>query len=99
MTARAQPPRCPTCGQVVLAKGMTLTRTQSRILGIIKRRGTATSEELCDALWASTVNGANNASTLHVHVWHLNQRLKPHGVAVRASRWAGYRLVDLKDPP
>jgi hypothetical protein len=86
---------CPCCGGPIIADDrFGLTPTQRRIVAVLKRRGTATAEELRDALWGDDSGGGPDAlSTLHAHVWHLNQRLRPHGLRVRASRWSGYRIT------
>ena len=76
----------------------SLTPTQRRILDVLKRRGSASAEELRDALWSDDPDGGpDNPSTLHAHVWHLNQRLKSRGLLVRASRYSGYRVIEIKD--
>ena len=48
-------------------------------------------------LVAGRHRGPDNPSTLHAHIWHLNQRLKSRGLRVRASRWSGYRVIEIGD--
>jgi len=90
--------RCPGCGRPFVDVDESLTPTQRRILDVLKRRGSASADELRDALWSDGSNGGpDNPSTLHAHVWHLNQRLKSRGLLVRASRWSGYRVIRIED--
>ena len=88
---------CPGCGRpLVVDVDESLTPTQRRILDVLKRRGSASADELRDALWSDDPDGGpDNTSTLHAHIWHLNQRLKSRGLRVRASRWSGYRIIEI----
>jgi hypothetical protein len=77
---------------------VAVTPTQRRILDVLKRRGSASADELRDVLWSDDPDGGpDSPSTLHAHIWHLNQRLKSRGLRVRASRWAGYRVIEIGD--
>ena len=94
MTARY----CPGCGRPLVDVDESLTLTQRRILDVLKRRGSASADELRDAPRSNDPDGGpDNPSTLHAHVWHLNQRLKSRGLLVRASRWSGYRVIKIED--
>ena len=88
---------CPGCGRhLVVDVDESLTPTQRRILDVLKRRGSASADELRDALFSDDPDGGpDNTSTLHAHIWHLNQRLKSRGLRVRASRWSGYRIIEI----
>jgi hypothetical protein len=88
---------CECCGQpIVQEDDIVLTAMQRRIVKLLKRRGSATGDELRDALWGDDPNGGpDSLSNLYVHIFHLNRRLKPHGLRVRGSRWIGYHIIAL----
>ena len=90
---------CPTCGQLLIRPDLIdhLTPTQRRIIELLQRRKNMSGEDLRNAIWPQANGGPDSASLLHVHIWHLNKRLRAHGLAVRASRWSGYRIKNLKE--
>jgi hypothetical protein len=97
MTAQ-RPCICSTCRQPILPDGLRLSPIQSRIVSAVQRHREISAETLRAIVWADDPNGGpEDPKVLHVHIWHLNQRLAPYGIAVRANMGAGalYRLQPL----
>jgi hypothetical protein len=88
---------CPTCGQPVVPDGLTLPPVKARILDIVRRRPGVDAEALRAAVWPGADGGPETRSNLHVHVCQLNRALAPHGIAIRGSRFFGYRLQPLTE--
>ena len=90
-------PHCPACGQPLIEHGaLKLTPTQRRIIELLRRRKEMSGEDLRSRVWPYANGGPDSASLLHAHIWHLNKRLRAHGLAVRASRWSGYSIKTLE---
>jgi hypothetical protein len=77
-----------------------LPRTKQRIFDAVCRRPGIDAEALCDAIWADDIDGGplSGRKNVHVHVHQLNKLIAPHGIAVRATRWSGYRIAALRPP-
>jgi hypothetical protein len=88
---------CPTCGRPRIADddGVHLTPIQARILDAVRRRPGIDAESLRSLAWPSADGGPESPSNLHVQVNQLNRKLAPYGIAVRGSRFYGYREVRL----
>lgn len=74
-----------------------LSRTQRRIYDLVKLRPGILASCLAQLLWEDDPNGGPDSGIkcLHVHVYHLNKKLKPHGIVVRSPFGAGedgYRI-------
>ena len=89
----ASPNTCPTCGQALPPAGLALPKTKRRILDAVQRRPGIDAEALRAIVWGDDPNGGpESAKCLHAHVWQLNEKLAPLGLAVRGSVSGGYRL-------
>jgi hypothetical protein len=67
-----------------------LTRTQQLIFDAVRRRPRTVSE-LINLVWWIHPQDAPQRSTIKAHVWHLNRRLRPHGLAVRSARGGNHQ--------
>ena len=86
---------CPACGAPILPGGLRLPPVKQRILTAVQRHREIDAKTLRGIGWGDDPNGGpENRKTLAVHIWQLNQLLKPHGIAVHAGRGAGatYRI-------
>jgi hypothetical protein len=93
---------CFTCGSPIVPASFRsrLPKTKQRIFDAVRRRPGISAEALCDAIWADDIDGGplSGRKNIHVHVHQLNKLIAPHGIAVRASKWAGYRILALQPP-
>jgi DNA-binding response OmpR family regulator len=93
----SRPKTCPCCGQVI-PSDLALSRIQRRLYEALCR-GPRTADELRDAAWSDDSEGGPAGwKTIYVHVYLLNRKLAPHGMAAR-RRWRApyepYHLVSL----
>jgi DNA-binding response OmpR family regulator len=91
---------CPCCGQLVIPAGLVLPRVKARIFNLIRRRPGISADALSALVWAEDPNGGSDRKTVHVHIWHLNhQWLAKHGLQIRGSCSAGYRVQERPERP
>lgn len=88
---------CPTCGAPTISAELVLPPIKKRVLDAVRRRPGITAEQLRGIVWAhDPAGGPENFKTIHVHIWQLNQRLAPLGVAVRGGS-NGYHLISTRE--
>jgi hypothetical protein len=83
---------CPKCGQPLVPSDLILPPIKARIFELVRQRPGIDAETLRTLIWSNRDGGPDNRTLLHVHVFQLNRRLVPHGLAVRGSRFYGYRV-------
>jgi hypothetical protein len=84
---------CPKCGQPLVPSDLILPPIKTRILELVRQRPGIDAETLRTLVWANDpAGGPETLSNLHVHIHQINVRLASHGLAVRGSRFYGYRV-------
>lgn len=91
---------CPCCNRPLPPEVQLGGRLRQLIYDLVVRRGVVTSQELFDHLYGDDPNGGPLCGrvALRANIWHINQALKAHGVAIRGRRGRGsdgYELVAL----
>jgi DNA-binding response OmpR family regulator len=87
---------CETCGQPIPPQ-LELTPIQTRIYETLKTSH-RTADQLREIVWADDPDGGPAClKTIHVHISHLNRRLRPYGFVIRVP-WRGmpYRLLKVE---
>jgi hypothetical protein len=82
------PMTCQACGRPLASDVRGLSPIQRAILDTVTRRGEISARDLADIVWADDPGGGP-LSGVKQHIFYLNRKLRPYGLAVRAGRGAG----------